>query len=194
MRMSLSAEMGRMRRAVLTGIAVFGLAASLSSCSSGGSSSSSSASSQALLNQGIAASKAGNYKQAMNLFGEVIKKEPKNSKNLAALAFYNLGVIHQKIGPASTTVIDYKNAVRLDPAFLSAWYNLAIAETKNNPQAALAAYNKILALKANDTYSLFNSGLIMYAQGDTAGGAARINQAIKQDASLAARVPANVKL
>jgi outer membrane protein assembly factor BamD (BamD/ComL family) len=79
MRMSLSAEMGRMRRAVLTGIAVFGLAASLSSCSSGGSSSSSSASSQALLNQGIAASKAGNYKQAMNLFGEVIKKEPKNS-------------------------------------------------------------------------------------------------------------------
>ena len=179
------------RRTVLTGVATLGLAVTLASCSSGGSSSSSSPKTQ--LSQGIAQSRAGNYTQAEHLFGDVINNSA-STKAEKALAFYNLGVIHQNIGPLRTTLIDYLNAVKYDPKFPAAWFNLAVAESKINSKQALVYYNKILAIKPGDTNTLFNSGLIMYAEGNTAQGAARIKQAISQDAALAARVPANVKL
>ena len=113
---------------------------------------------------------------------------------MQAIAYYNLGVVNQNNGRVPVAVIDYRNAVKLDPTFASAWYNLAIALTKSNPTEALAAYNKILSIKPNDANSLFNSGLIMYGQGDTAGGVARIKQAIAINSALSSRVPANIIL
>jgi tetratricopeptide (TPR) repeat protein len=181
------------RRVVLTGVAVMGLAATLTSCSSGSSSSSSSGSPQSQLAQGIAESRASNYTQAQHLFGAIIAN-PSASKPLKSLAFYNLGVIHQSIGPLRTTLIDYLNAVRLNPKFTSAWFNLAVAETRVNSQLAVDYYNKILVLKPGDANSLFNSGLILYARGNHAEGASRIKTAIAKVPALAKRVPPTVKL
>ena len=191
--MSVFSRNGRfdIRNTFLAGAAALGLAVSLASCSSGSSTSSSSPKSK--LAQGIAQSKASNYTEAEHLFGEVISN-PASTNAEKTLAFYNLGVIHQQIGPLRTTIIDYRNAVKLSPRFASAWFNLAIAETRVNSTIALADYNKILEIKPGDSNSLFNSGLILYAKGNTAEGVARIKQAIAQDPALRARVPAHVKL
>lgn len=188
---SLKSSRFHLRNKVVLGIAALGLAATLTACSSGSSSSSSDPKTE--LSQGIAASKAANYTQAEHLFGDVIHNSM-STKAMKALAFYNLGVIHQQIGPLRTTLIDYINATNYDPKFPAAWFNLAIAETKVNSARALVYYNKILVLKPGDTNTLFNSGLIMYAEGNHTEGAARIKQAISQDPALAARVPSTVKL
>lgn len=175
-----------------------GLSLSLASCSSGTSSTPSttvvSAQVQTLLREGIAASNAGHYQQAKNLFGQVIRATPLKENAYQALAYYNLGVINQKLGNTSRAIAQYKVAVKFAPKFASAWYNLAIAQTKDSPADALASYNKVLAVKANDANSLFNSGLLMYAQGDAHGGATRINEAIKLNPRLASRVPASINL
>lgn len=190
--MSMFTSNGRLdvRRKALSAVAALGLAVTLASCSSGGSSSSSP---KNQLSQGIAQSKAGNYTQAMNLFGDVIHNSASTNAE-KSLAFYNLGVIHQTIGPLRTTLIDYLNAVKLTPKFPAAWFNLAVAEAKINSAQALVYYDKILLIKPGDTNTLFNSGLILYAQGKTTEGVARIKQAINQDPALAARVPKTVKL
>ena len=188
----------RTLRLAASGTLVFALGAGLAACSSSSTSSTkttvSPTSPQGLLSLGIAASKAGNIDQARNYFGKSIAANPKNTGNLQAIAYYNLGVVNQNNGRVPVAVIDYRNAVKLDPTFASAWYNLAIALTKSNPTEALAADNKILSIKPNDANSLFNSGLIMYGQGDTAGGVARIKQAIAINSALSSRVPANIIL
>jgi len=179
------------RRSVMTGVAVVGLAVTLASCSSGSSSQSGNAKTD--LAQGISESKAANYSQAEHLFGAVINNAASTNVE-KALAFYNLGVIHQTTGPLRTTLIDYLNAVHYAPKFTPALFNLAIAETRVNSNAALNDYNKILVIKPGDTNSLFNSGLILYAQGRHTEGVTRIKQAISQEPALAARVPTSVKL
>jgi tetratricopeptide (TPR) repeat protein len=173
--------------------AAFGLAFTLASCSSGSSSTPSGTPAQ-LLNQGLVASKAGNYGQAATYFNQVVIKDSNNAKNLQAIAYYNLGVIYQQQGLTDKAISNFKLSLALDPTYPPANFDLAIALTPSDPQQALSYYNKILAVNPKDANSLFNSGLLMYAAGDTADGAARIKQAIAITPSLAARVPSNVNL
>jgi tetratricopeptide (TPR) repeat protein len=174
-------------------------ALSLASCSSGSGNSTTtttSASSGAAqsLKSGITALKAGNYAQAESYFRQAISQDPTNASGLKALAYYNLGVALGSAGATPLAIAAYKSSLELDPTSTSALFNLAEVQSASDPASALANYNKILAIKANDTDTLFNSGLIMYSQGDTTGGVARIKQAISQDATLAGRVPSNVNL
>jgi len=172
---------------------------SLAGCSSGPSSVATSttnatSSATASLKQGIAALKADNYSQAEDSLRQAVNEDPSNANGLKGLAYYNLGVALQSAGATDQAINAYKSAVELEPTFTSALFNLAEAQSAADPSAALVTYNKILQIKANDTNSLFNSGLIMYSQGDSAGGSARIKQAIAQDSSLSSRVPSNVNL
>jgi len=189
------------RRAPALRIAAASLGAvaalSLASCSSGSSTTtttSATSSASQSLQQGIAALKAGDYSQAQSYFRQAISQDPTNASGFKALAYYNLGVALGMAGATNASIAAYKSSLELDPTSTSALFNLAEAQTTSDPASALANYNKILAIKANDTDTLFNSGLIMYSQGDTAGGVTRIKQAISQDSSLAARVPSNVNL
>lgn len=143
--------------------------------------------------QGITAFKAGHYRLAERLFTEEIRAA--KSDNARAVGYYNLGTVMGRTHRVAESVTDYETAVRLASRFALAWMNLGIAEgALNKPSSALQAYNKLLALEPTNVQGLFNSGLILYHQGDKTNGVTRIKRAIQLRPSLAHAVPSWVNL
>jgi tetratricopeptide (TPR) repeat protein len=64
-----------------------------------------------------------------------------------------------------TQAIDaYREAVRLDPAFYEAHYNLALTYSRqNNPTAALPAYERALAIRPDSADARYNFALLLMA-------------------------------
>jgi tetratricopeptide (TPR) repeat protein len=140
--------------------------------------------------------KAHNYPQASALLHQIIEN-PQSSTRLKGLAYYDLGVIAQDQHRTGLAIYNYHRSTVYTPPFAPAYFNLAIAQTPRFPDAALANYDKVLALKPGDVNALFNSGLILVRKGDpasVASGTQRIKQAIAARPSLASRVPSSVHL
>jgi tetratricopeptide (TPR) repeat protein len=67
-----------------------------------------------------AAQKQANLVQAKQAFEEAIRREPKS-----AIAYNNLGVVHERRGEMPEAIAAYKKALSLDPVFGDAKKNLA---------------------------------------------------------------------
>ncbi len=95
-----------------------------------------------LTNKGIALFKLGFIGKAVDLFKELVKKDPYFSP-----AYYNLGDIYYSIGDLESAIKSYEDALELDSQDLRSSINLAVVYVKSG------FYNKALdLLKRNLEY------------------------------------------
>ncbi|MGA8295786.1 MAG: tetratricopeptide repeat protein [Acidimicrobiales bacterium] len=147
-----------------------------------------------LLNAGITAFTQGNDSQARADYQKVIKHDPKNTYGLDKIAWYDLGVLDQKLGNTSSARSEYQQALLIDPKYTNALYNLAVLETPTNPSNAIALYREDLAISPKDPNIRWNLGLLLYKSGNVAAGRAFLKSAIRIDPSIAVKLPKDVKL
>jgi tetratricopeptide (TPR) repeat protein len=112
---------------------------------------------------------------------------------IAVLVVAGLAAACQSTSP-SPSAADYRKALLVDPNYQSALYNLAILDTPTAPQSAILLYQQILAISPKDPNTLYNLGLLLYQSGQVVQGQTMLRQAISLAPSLAAKLPATVKL
>ncbi len=149
---------------------------------------------KALLAEGISAQAHGNLTAARNDYAAIIALDPQNRSGYNLYAYYNLGVIDQTQGHLQAAETEYQSALQINPKYLNAVYNLAVAETTTSPQSAIAEYRLLLKLKPGDINSTYNLGLLLYDSGKVAQGRVLLKRAIALDPALRNKLPKNVKL
>ncbi|HEY3844143.1 MAG TPA: tetratricopeptide repeat protein, partial [Acidimicrobiales bacterium] len=142
-----------------------------------------------LLNSGVAALKAGNTKSATADFNAILTTDPSNKYGDNKIADYDLGVIDQTQGDTNGAITNYQAAIKIDPNYTGAEYNLAIAETASNPTGAIALYRQVIAASPTDVNAIYNLGLLLYESGQKTEGDTYLNQAIQMAPSLAKKLP-----
>jgi tetratricopeptide (TPR) repeat protein len=68
--------------------------------------------------------KQGNYSDAVKIYEEILKT------GISAEIYYNLGNSYYKIDEIGLAILNYERALRINPRFKDAAYNLQIAESK----------------------------------------------------------------
>jgi hypothetical protein len=141
-----------------------------------------------LLQEGILASDAGHAGVAVARYQAAIAKDPSD-----VIAPYDLGVLfQQQLHNPGLAVKYFTNALRVDPTYKPAIFDLAIVDSSRDPQEAISLYNKLLALNPKDANADFNLGLLLIAHNQPIQGHADLKQAIVIDPSLASRVPQGI--
>ncbi len=177
-------------RAVAVGVVALALALTLASCSSSPAALTPSES----LNAGLVAFSQANFSQARADYEAVLQNDPGNKYGLNKIAWYDLGVLDQRIGRAAEASSEYQQALVLDPKYTSALYNLAILQTLKDPSNAISLYEQALATSPKDPNIQWNLGLLLYNRGHLAKGRALLKSAMKISPSLKSRLPKHVKL
>jgi Tfp pilus assembly protein PilF len=71
-------------------------------------------------------------------------------------------------------------------------FNLAVVDTKSQPQAAMNLYNELLLQNPKDARVDFNLGLLLIAQSQPTPGHELLKHAVALDPALAKQLPAGV--
>lgn len=174
---------------------MFLVAVGLAACSSGTSAGSATRTVSAaavkeantLVESGLRAQSAGQLGQALRDYEQATAKD-----SGLAVAYYDIGTIHQQQHSIGAAEQAYERALAVDPRYKPALFNLAILLTPNDPPRAESIYRQLLALNAQDADVNFNFGLLLIAQGQSAEGHQDLRKAIALDPTLAQRVPAGI--
>ena len=159
----------------------------LGACGGGGSGDSK-ADATKLLNAGLQAEVQADFPAAKAKFEELLKIEPTNK-----FANYNLGYIAQTQDkdPAAAAKY-YAAAIKADPQYGPALYNLAIIETsKGNKATAIDLYKRAVAADPTDANANLNLGFLLFDAGDKTGADAAFRKAIALNPALKQRIPAD---
>jgi tetratricopeptide (TPR) repeat protein len=98
---------------------------------------------------------AGNYDEAIKLYGKVIDREPSFWQ-----ASYKRGEAYAIQENYKSAVEDYNHVIDLQPDYALAYVARAVAyEQLNDHTHAIADSNKAIELKATDDYVYFNRGM-----------------------------------
>jgi tetratricopeptide (TPR) repeat protein len=170
----------------LVPLILVGLTLAVAAC--GGGSPAPSSQATTLISQGLTAESQGQIGPAINDFNAAAAKNPTN-----AIPYYDLGVAYQlRLNEPAKAVTEYNKAILADSTYKPALYNLAILETKGDPQDAINLYGQLLKLNPNDPTVNFNLGLLLLSQNLTTQGHADIQKAIFLKPALKSRLPAGV--
>jgi Tfp pilus assembly protein PilF len=134
----------------------------------------------AAVNSALAELRQGELDKAKESFEKVLDSDGANK-----FAHYNLGYIAQTQGDLGEAEQQYREAIKTDPKFVSALYNLAIVVTPNDTDEAIDLYRRAIKSNKNDANSHFNLGLLLRQQGKTAEGNSQIQQAVALNPALA---------
>jgi tetratricopeptide (TPR) repeat protein len=105
------------------------------------------------LNNGNKAYKRGNLDKATDYYQKAIKYDVD-----FYLAFYQLGVLEQKIGNSKEAILYFNKAIMIKPDFYKAWFTLGTSyEVNNNLDSAIVKYEK--AIEINPVYTKAYSNL-----------------------------------
>jgi Tfp pilus assembly protein PilF len=175
------------RRSILAATSLV-LAAGLALGACGGSNETSTKKQGELLNAGLQAEVQGDYATAKKNFEELLKADSTNK-----YAHYNLGYIAQTQDRDGTEAAkQYEAALKTDPEYGPALYNLAIIKTANGDDAgAILLYQRAGTANPTDANTQLNLGLLLYKTGDTAGADAAFRKAIALNPAIASRIPAD---
>jgi tetratricopeptide (TPR) repeat protein len=142
----------------------------------------------------LAAFLTRNYPLARADYKAVLKEDPTNKYRLDKIAWYDLGVLDQKLGDRSAARSEYAQALKLDPKYVDALYNMGVLETSTDVSVAINLYRRALALAPKSPDIRWNLGLLLYDTGHVAQGRVLLKSAIELSPSIAARLPKNVTL
>jgi tetratricopeptide (TPR) repeat protein len=138
-----------------------------------------------LVDHGIAAQAKGHNAAAAAAFNAAIAKDPSNY-----VAQYNLGVVDEAAGRPDAARADYRRALVINSEYVPALVNLAGLMTNADAVEATKLYRRVLALRPGDANTEFNLGLLLIHSAQAAEGRTYLDDALRKDPSLAARVPA----
>lgn len=136
----------------------------------------------ALLLAALSFNRAGDWKNSITIFDDVIEKQQTKGKCKAALSspYTQVGIAYRGLKKADKALTNFSKAVECDPKDASALANRGnIFFDRNQNQEALADYNKALAIDPNNKTALSSSGAIYARTGQTAIATERLNKAIK---------------
>jgi tetratricopeptide (TPR) repeat protein len=136
------------------------------------------------LDEALAAHAEGRIDEAVEGYQSVLEDEPGNQ-----YAHYNLGLVHQQAGRNADAEAEYRAAIRTDPNFASALFNLAILRTEADPGEAEELYRSVLTLQPENASAHLNLGFLLIEQDEERDGQAELDQAVELDPSLASRIP-----
>jgi tetratricopeptide (TPR) repeat protein len=118
-------------------------------------------------NIGLVMVQQGEYKQAIEHLNKSLQAKP-NSMNL-----YAVGHVYQRLGKYNMAIQNYTEAVRLEPDFPHAHFDLAVACSEiGDHEMAVQHYKEVLRIQPDYPGVLNNIGMELKEQG-------KINQAIE---------------
>lgn len=109
-----------------------------------------------------------------------------------AMLQYNQGIDYYKIGQYDQAIAAFRKAIRLDPNYIDAYYNLgSVLEYLEQYDAALAVFKQIIVRKPEDYDSVYKAAWLSYKLGEmqkakTYLGIIPANCARAQDAKILA--------
>lgn len=102
---------------------------------------------------GVAMHQQGRHKEASKLIERAL------ARSRSAIAYLNLALCFAAQGRDEDAIKQLLAALRLQPGFIDAWYNLGVLyDRSQNIKGAIASYQKLLALSPNHLASLNNLG------------------------------------
>ncbi len=106
------------------------------------------------------------------------------ARRTEAKSHYNRGTEHAEAGELRKATEEFREALRIDPRFVDAGYNLGVVLLMmGEPSAAVAMLDQVLAVRPNDPDIVFALGKALFDGGDTAGGLAHFEHALTLDPS-----------
>lgn len=176
-------------------LAVAALLATLNACGGANNSASSAASSAAnasfddLVGAGTQLLAHGNAAAASQLFQQAVAKHPQDP-----VGYYDLGVAHAREGLVRQSFADYGGALKVDPKYVPALYNLGIAYAARRPRIAIYFLRRAIQLKPDSPTALLHLGLISYGYPKLRADALQdLKRAIVLEPSLAASIPPQLR-
>lgn len=133
----------------------------------------------AALDVGLKAHAAGDLKTAASDYQKVLLYDKTNK-----FAFYNLALIdaaHSNYGLAEEK---YRLALKTDPKYEPALFNLAILVSQRDPKEAISLYARAIAANSKDASAWLNLGLLLRATGQKAAGDKDVLRAIALNPKL----------
>ena len=134
----------------------------------------------AAINTGLQQISQGDLDGAKETFEKVVDSDGSNK-----FGHYNLGYIAQTQNDNGEAEKQYREAIKSDPKFTSALYNLAIIVTPNDAEEAISLYRQAIKSNKRDANSHYNLGLLLRQQGKTAEGNQQIRTAVQLKPDLA---------
>lgn len=137
---------------------------------------------QKLFDEGVAASRAGEYDTSIAKFTEALKSAPECQD-----CYYNIGFAHAQKKEWEKSEAAYKKAVELKPDYVAAWNGLANAyNAQNKLDLAFEASNKAAEYGGSATggggaSGLYNQGVILWNQSKFAEARDKFEAATKAD-------------
>ncbi len=84
-----------------------------------------------------------------------------------AILQYNHGIDYYKIGQYDNAITAFRTAIKLDPNYIDAYYNLGtVLECLHQYDAALAVFKQVIVRKPEDYDSVYKAAWISYKMGD----------------------------
>ncbi|HUC13041.1 MAG TPA: hypothetical protein VMS00_01185 [Acidimicrobiales bacterium] len=145
------------------------------------------AASNQLVNEGLAAERAGNLNQAFVDYRAAAVRDPGN-----IYAHYDLGYIYQLRGLVAEATSAYATVLQINPKFSRALYNMGVLETPFNPSGAKGYYLRDLQVEPNNASANFNLGVLMIKHGEKTKGFLYLEYGLRLDPALAAYIPAGI--
>ncbi|MFA7659087.1 MAG: tetratricopeptide repeat protein [Candidatus Gastranaerophilaceae bacterium] len=87
--------------------------------------------------------------------------------NTDAMLQYNQGIDYYKIGQYDQAITSFREAIRLDPNYVDAYYNLgSVLEYLQQYDAALSVFKQIIVRKPDDYDSVYKAAWLSYKLGE----------------------------
>jgi tetratricopeptide (TPR) repeat protein len=138
---------------------------------------------------GLAAEAAGNEDKAFTDYQNAVAKNPSNE-----IALYDLGHIYQQRGNTTDAADNYRAALRIDPTFADALYNMGVLESNIDPASAIEYFMRDLHVDATNASADFNLGVLLIRQGKSTQGYSALETGLRLNPALASDLPPGISV
>ncbi|HEY1831505.1 MAG TPA: tetratricopeptide repeat protein [Acidimicrobiales bacterium] len=142
-----------------------------------------------LIAAGLTAEAAGHDTQAL---ADYEAAAAKNRDDLYAP--YDIGYLDQVMGKSSKAADEYRIALRVNPTFFDALYNLGVLEASLDPKSAIRYYTAAVKVVPDNAAANFNLGVLLIRQGDVTRGDSYVETGIRLEPSLADDLPKGISV